>query len=333
MERSNLALVIGLCSSIVVSGVVRPAAGCSICLAGDPIYTSQGATAQQVGDVGVALQVRGWSKRSGVLPGEGGSDDADAGEGDSGDPVERNLSRRLDLFLSWSPIDRLTLSVDLPFAFNRITEREDGQQSTSSLSGLGDVALLASVVLWRDREVLPSTWIEGRGFLKAPSGASKQRVHGVHDPHLQTGTGSWDYGLGLAGGHRLEWGSLYASATYRFNSEGSLDYEYGDVVLATTALDVSLGHVTGFSFLDPLTPGLGFDYRWAAKDRFQGERYSDSGGSILYVTPSLRIRLPWLWPAHPPSLQTSVQIPTTTRFLRGEQDEKPTWQAGLQVTF
>ena len=35
---------------------------------------------------------------------------------------ERNRSERLDLFLSWTPLDRITLTVDLPWAFNRITE-------------------------------------------------------------------------------------------------------------------------------------------------------------------------------------------------------------------
>ena len=97
-------------------------------------------------------------------------------------------------------------------------------------------------VLWRDRDVLPSTWVEARGFGKAPTGKSNQTVDGVQDPHLQVGTGSWDFGFGLAGAHRLAWGSLYVSAFYRENLEGSLDYRYGDVVLTNVALEMPLSH-------------------------------------------------------------------------------------------
>ena len=91
------------------------------------------------------------------------------------------------------------------------------------------------MVLWQNRDVLPSTWLEGRLWLKAPTGRDHTEVDGEPDPHLQPGTGSWDWGTGLAAGHRLSWGSLYASLYYRENNEGSIDYEYGDAFFANAA--------------------------------------------------------------------------------------------------
>ena len=77
----------------------------------------------------------GWEKKSGLLPGEP-------------DGVEINDSQRLDLFFSWTPIDRVTLTLDLPFAFNQITEIEDGMEDTSSLSGFSDMSLTRPGVHW-----------------------------------------------------------------------------------------------------------------------------------------------------------------------------------------
>ena len=151
----------------------QTATACSVCLAGDPIFSNQGTTAQRQGDFSFFLQAMGWMKKSGLLPGEP-------------DGVEFNESQRLDLYLSWTPVDRVTLTLDLPWAFNEITEVTDGDAETSSLSGFGDMSLQTSAVLWRNRDVLPSTWFEGRAFLKFPTGKSEQSVDGRLDPHLHT---------------------------------------------------------------------------------------------------------------------------------------------------
>ena len=312
-------------TALLLSLVLLPthrADACSVCLAGDPIFDAQGSTVQQQGDFSVFFQARGWKKKSGLLPGEGGE------EG-----FEKNDSKRLDLFLSWTPIDRVTLTLDLPWAFNEITEVEGDARTTSTLSGFSDMSLSASAVFWRNRDVLPSTWFEGRAFLKFPTGKSSQEVDGVKDPHLQVGTGSWDFGFGLAAVHRLEWASLYSSVLYRVNTEGSLDYEYGDVLLANAGMLVPLGHALELAFLNPFTLGFELNFRYSDFDDFRGERFDDSGGSILYLTPSLRVQLPWPWEGRGPSLRAAVQIPATSSWLHGFQEEDPIWFAGLQYTF
>jgi hypothetical protein len=303
-----------------------PGRACSICQAGDPLFSAGGATAQETGTFSAYLEFQAWSKKSGLLA-EGPGEEPEPGQ-------EVNDGRQLSLYLGWTPLDRFTLTLLLPWRWNEISEQPDEEEHTTSrLDGFGDLALNVGYVLWRDRGVLPAIWIEARSFVEAPTGASEQREDGRQDPHLQVGTGSWDYGFGLAGARRMEWASLYASAQYRINTEGTLDYRYGDVVLANLALDVSPSHFLDAPLFQLLTPGVELNFRYAEKDRSQGAGYADSGGSILFLTPSLRIRLPWWAGQRAPFLRLAVQVPLTNAWLNGFQDEEEVWSAGLGIAF
>jgi hypothetical protein len=315
-----------LCAAVVVIvNVPSPSRACSICQAGDPLFSASGSTALESGRWSAYLEFQAWEKDSGLLP-EAPGEDPEPGR-------EVNDGRQLSLHLAVAPIDRVTLTLMLPWRWNKISEQPSGEpHSTLRLDGFGDAMLNLGLVLWRDRDVLPTTWIEARGFVKAPTGASKQRTDGVVDPHLQVGTGSWDFGAGLAGAHRMEWGSLYASALYRENLEGSLHYRYGDVVLANLALDSPLSHWLDAPLFGLLTPGVELNFRYAEKDRFRGSSYDSSGGSLLYATPSMRVRLPFA-SRLAPSLRLAVQIPLTDEWLYGRQNEKAVWSAGLGVEY
>jgi hypothetical protein len=337
------ALALALAAALGSPGA---ALACSVCLAGDPSFTTHGTSTLESGSVALYLELRGWDKRSGNAPvgaapaepatpgsrGGGGHAGHHHGEDLADEPIaseEEARSQRLDLYVAWTPLDRLTLTLDLPWAFNGIEEIGDDGRTSTSLSGFGDLSLAASGVLWRNRDVLPSTWVEGRLWGKAPTGRDEQRVEGERNPHLQTGTGSWDFGFGGAVVHRVAWASLYGSAFYRMNTEGALDYEYGDVALATLAIEAPVGHALGRESLRWLVPGLALDLRWAARDRDGGASYDDSGGTIPYLTPSLRIALPGFGEGRRAWLRTGVQVPLTNRWLYGAQDEGPVWSVGV----
>jgi len=319
VSRSIRVLLLGV---LLVAPLVSPqtAAACSTCLAADPFLDAGDIAVRPEGEISASMQVRGWSKRSGLLPGQGPG-------------KKENDSHRLDLFLSWTPIDRVTLTVDLPWAFNEITDTRPTERNTSRIGGFGDASLALSGILWRNRDRVPSTWIEGRALVKAPTGDSSRSVDGVKDPHLQVGTGSWDFGFGLAGVHRFDKAWLYFSGFYRLNTEGSLDYEYGDFLLLNSAVHVPLGDAFDQELLDPYTVGFEMNFRYADGDEFNGMSYRDSGGSMLYLTPSLRSRLPWSSEGKGPWLRASVQIPATSSWLDGSQQEDPIWSVGLQVSF
>ncbi len=339
--------------AVMAAGVVGTAFSeawaCSVCLAGDPNFSTHGTSAQQKGDFSLYLELKGWRKTSGHPMAEGGheheeaadhehaedhGEEAEEGHAHADEGSERNRSQRLDIFASWTPLDRLTLTLDAPFARNHIVEEVGEERTRSTLAGFGDISLLGSVVLWRNREVLPVTWIEGRVFVKAPTGSERQKVDGHRDPHLQLGTGSWDFGLGLAAAHRMAWGALYGSVFYRNNTEGALDYAVGDVFLANVAAEVPLEHFSpSRECLKALTAGLELNFRSADYDLSQGERFEDSGGAILYATPSLRIRLPWDQGDRSPSLRLAVQLPLVQTWLHNQQREKEVWSVGLFFPF
>jgi hypothetical protein len=319
---SALLAILSLCLS---GFFASPARACSVCLPGDPHFSGAGASAQEQGSFSLYLETRGYSKKSGGLPHGDGDDDHEMSEESRG--------QRLDLYASWTPIDRVTLTLDVPVVWNRIVARHEDERTHSTLSGLGDVALSSSLVLWRDRPVLPSRWLEGRVWLKAPTGRDETKVDGERDPHLQPGTGSWDTGVGLAGVQRLAWGSLYGSVFRRWNNDGSLDYEYGDVWLASLGVEGSLGHLLGRPSLDFLTPGLGLDFRYASYDQQDDERYEDSGGAILYASPSLRVKLPCGIGEQPASLRFAVQLPLGQTWLHNRQYEKAVWSVGILAPF
>jgi hypothetical protein len=74
---------------------------------------------------------------------------------------------------------------------------------------------------------------------------------------------------------RLDWASFYLSAFYRESLEGSLDYQYGDVVLTNIAAEVPLSHFCASPLVGAFTPGLELNYRYAEKDRTQGAKWGD----------------------------------------------------------
>jgi hypothetical protein len=45
------------------------------------------------------------------------------------------------LYLSWTPIDRATFTIDVPWVFNAIDNTTLDEKTHSTLNGLGDVSL------------------------------------------------------------------------------------------------------------------------------------------------------------------------------------------------
>ena len=280
MTSYRVRLLALVCLSFSFSHLPRESRACSICQCGDALYSPEGAGAQPTGAFSFYLENRHTWKSSGTLP-----EDPDWNPGDR----ERSYDRDLTLWASWTPVSRLTLSASVPYRFITIDEEPAADPSSRMRNrGFGDAALYGTSVLWRDLERSPTAWIGARAMLKTPTGASEKSIGGEREPHLQVGSGSWDWGLGLAAGKRIEQGNLYASAFYRVNQQGSLDYRYGSAVLAnliysTPALAIApLGGLL-------VRPGAELNFRYAGKDASDGSSYDSSGGSILYLTPFVEI--------------------------------------------
>jgi hypothetical protein len=175
----------------------------------------------------------------------------------------------------------------------------------------------------------PTSWLELRGMMKLPTGQSEKAVQGERDPHLQVGTGSWDLGFGVAGGDHFDRWALYASAFYRINTKGSLDYEYGDAFLANLIATSEALPLSGAW----LRPGLELNFRYAGHDQFQSDFYRSSGGAIVNVTPFLEIPLSKSAEVRAPWLRLAARMPLGDGGPFGAQHESFTYLVGIGLPF
>jgi hypothetical protein len=211
----------------------------------------------------------------------------------------------------------------VPFAFNKIIEvrKAPFDLHAERLRRRGPRVSMALARPRRDA----GTWLETSG--SRPDGPRRVRWTG-RATRTSTGTGSWDFGGGLARAPALlglDHGAFTA------NTPGS-STGYGDVLLANSPSRCRSATPSGPSF-DWLTVGLELNFRYAGYDTQDGERYEDSGGSILYAAPSVRIRLPFTVGEQAPSLRAAVQLPLTQDWLHGFQREKEVWSVGLLMPF
>jgi hypothetical protein len=327
MTSTRKRLLALVCLSFAFVLGPRDVRACSICQSGDPLYSPEGIGAQPDGTFSFYVENRHQWKSSGSLPHEGHEHHANPGD------RERVYDRELTLFASWTPVSRLTLSASVPYHWMTMDmEPVEMPSSRERNRGFGDAALYATAVLWRDLEHSPTAWVELRSMVKAPTGSSEKSFGGAEDPHLQVGSGSWDWGLGVAGGKRVEQGNLYLSAFYRQNRQGSLDYEYGDSVLA------NLIYSTPMVGLAPLggvlvRPGAELNYRYAGKDDAGGMPFDSSGGSIFYLTPFVEIPLTRTPEERAPWLRLALRMPLGDGGLFGNQHEGFVFLAGAGVSF
>lgn len=325
-RRRLLALV---CLSFSFSTLPREVRACSICQCGDALYSPEGAGAQPSGSFNFYFENRHTWKSSGTMP---HLHDGELEEPHAGDR-ERSYDRDLTFWATWTPVSRLTLSASVPYRWITLEEEPAGEPSSSERNrGWGDAALYGTAVLWRDLERSPTAWIEARAMLKMPTGSSEKSIGGDPDPHLQVGTGSWDYGFGLAGGKRLSQGNLYASLFYRVNRQGSLDYRYGSAALA------NLIYSTPAIAIEPLggllvRPGTELNFRYAGKDDTHGSSYESSGGSIFYLTPFVELPITRNAEERAPWLRLALRMPLGDANLHGDQHEGFVFLAGLGVPF
>lgn len=197
--------------------------------------------------------------------------------------------------------DRLTLSADVPYVVRQSLEIDDhahvGDEERSQ--GFGDLLVTGEqTLLKKDNSSLGLL-----GGVKFPTGKTGDRNSRQvkFEPELQPGSGSFDY---LAGGvvktEMDQWSAIF-NAVYVLKNKGRQGFESGD--LFTTSLLAE----------HPLNPGskgavvnLGADlnFQYEQKQRDHGQKVADSGGTTLFLGPSLSLKAnehvtfigSWLYP-------------------------------------
>ena len=285
------------------------ASACSICRCGDPTFNALGK------DVVASI---GWRVAF----------DVDRYEKTQGEPAlqESVVERRYTAVGAYTFGERALLVARLPFAERTLTEHVGTDIERTRETGLADPEIYGQIKLWSS----PFRGDLGRrGSLAITAGLKTdwgvndaQRAGQRLDEHVQPGTGSRDYFVGLSGYYLINTSSaLFASVQRRMPGENDYGYRYGRISLANVAYEHKLN--------DRFDSVIELNYRNAGRDRvdFTGDLDPDTGGEMLYVTPRVLVNVgPGL------VFRLAAQVPVASR-LNGVQSEKTVYNIGFTHTF
>lgn len=302
--REPLAALVGLTLS-------TSALACSICRCGDPTFNALGKEGISLPGLRLALD---W-------------EEVQKSEGNRDEEYSTVLEHRTTLLGAWGVSERFSVFVRLPFAERDLVEIEDGETEQSHASGLADPEISAQARLWSSRfdgDVGTRSSIFAVAGVKTDWGINDRSSEGERlDEHVQPGTGSTDWFLGLSGFYQLDRRSaLFASAQYRSTGRNVFGYRYGSAMLVNVAYEHKIG-----ARWDAV---LEANFRDSARDEIDraGSLDGNTGGAISYITPRILFDA-----AHGWVLRTSAQIPLSQSGLHGEQHEEPVWNVGVTRLF
>jgi hypothetical protein len=305
---------------------IERAEACSVCRCGDDRFFLNGAQRINHGGLIIMGEYFSTSKTSALGHHEEGEEHVEGGislgrlasmtslqqEGEDVEMEAHDQQVYRALFL-YGLTERITLLATLPYAVNKI--EEGGVSETSS--GLSDPEL--TVIADMVETEMGDFEMNATVGTRIPLGEGDQHnEHGDRlEQHLQAGTGAWGLAFGLQAAHPLLAIPLFYGIGYQFNGSNSNDFSYGDVFRLNVATQIPLG-----STIRVLAEG---NLRYAAKDKEGEEVDANSGGTVVYLSPGLRISLPAGL-----ALRGQVQIPVV-EDLFGVQDEDVNFQIGLSI--
>jgi hypothetical protein len=162
-------------------------------------------------------------------------------------------------------------------------------------SGLGDVALMGRYTFVKQEKPESTNIMAGLAGIKfATGGTNAKTSDGLNflDSHLQPGTGSTDYFLGLSFSHSLERFSLSANLLGTITTAGKFGdtaHEFGNAL----NYDFSGKYRLYPEAFSPLKPqwfiALGLNGELREREKVAGDTDPDSGGNTIYVSPGLQV--------------------------------------------
>ncbi|MCL5885354.1 MAG: hypothetical protein M1377_08485, partial [Deltaproteobacteria bacterium] len=168
--------------------------------------------------------------------------------------------------------------------------------------------------------------------LKTPTGSTRETDNGGDrfDAEFQPGSGSWDPLVGLAAGRRWDSASLDASILYTIATKGAQETDLGDILHFGAAVSRRFAPAGHGSHAPSTSHGHGPEVRhshlewdfileatgeWKRKQTVLGVKDGDSGGTLVLLSPGVRLNFYERWSAY-----LSAGIPVL-QDLNGTQHE------------
>jgi hypothetical protein len=219
------------------------------------------------------------------------------------------------LFVGYNFTTRFGVQLNLPVIY-RSFQRPDGfETDRGSVSGLGDLALLGSALLYQsESERGTVTWLV-QGGLKFPTGSTtrlQEEFHeseaegapasGIHGHDLTLGSGSVDGVVGTALFTRWRRAFLAGRVQYALRSTGDYDYRFDN--------DLTWSGGPGFFLVlkekSTLALQANVSGEYKGLDTFQGVKADDTGLTAVYLGPQIL----FTWSDHL-SAQVALDLPVS----------------------
>jgi len=224
----------------------------------------------------------------------------------------RTINELAQLDISYGVTEKFTLSMSVPFLNDRYHEHIDGCDdgdctvagaeftNQDGSSGFGDITLMAKYAVW---QTIKHQVIAGAGVKFATGEYKLLNSEGeINEPTIMPGTGSTDAIISALYNFTFipNQLSFFASASYRFTTENSLDYEFGD----STFIDVG----GSYRLNEKISLIAQINTRVSRRDEFLGMGVPNTGVTFINITPGVVLAA-----SESVSLYTHVQIPIYQR--------------------
>jgi hypothetical protein len=168
-------------------------------------------------------------------------------------------------------------------------------------SGLGDIALLGRYPFFKRETPDTTTIVAGVAGIKFSTGKTDAKTSdgmSYLDSHMQPGTGSTDYLLGLSYSHSLQRLSFAANLLGTITTEGKFGnttHKFGNAL----NYDASGKYRIAPEAFTPMAPqlfaALGINGEMRQREKEDGVDVPDSGGNTVYLSPGLQLVLAPHW--------------------------------------
>jgi hypothetical protein len=163
-------------------------------------------------------------------------------------------------------------------------------------SGLGDVSVLGRYTFLKKHTLDTTTTVAGLFGIKLPTGKTDGKTtDGAQylDAHLQLGTGSTDFLVGLSLSHAIQRFSVAANLLGAIPTEGkagNTTHQFGNMLNydITGKYRVSPGTVEIGESANQLFLALGINGEWRGKEKNSGVEDANSGGHTAYLSPGIQ---------------------------------------------
>ncbi len=263
----------GVLASQTLPSTLRTFDACDFCLA------AQGISPLEVGSTGMRIDVRYLSVGSMY---QDGSKIANTDH-----EVETHLTQQFSFFYALS--DRFSLKAIVPVPRRHSEElTRDGQLAVGNQFGLGDVTLLGRSKVLVDHDFESTYIISAQGGIKLPTGSTNgtDNLGGLLDAHMQLGTGSTDYLVGVSGFAANGRFALILNLLGSVTGKGSNGHQFGDLLNYDAFVRY---RAWPDDYESPqIFATLGFSGELRGHEIQNGVIDPNSGGNVVYLSPGIQ---------------------------------------------